>query len=423
MSTSRSVLLQDLGAEMGDVVTGTASGGSTTTIVDDASAAGNSPLSSADNPQRFNGHWSYIASGSSGSAPDFEERRISSYTPSTWTLTVADAFSAALAASDTYELHALCSRADKVLALNRALTQRCWYRGLTPLTLITDGDFETSGTTSFTGSNATLSKSTTAVQIHRGTQAMQMLSTSTSASFYNATALPVTEGESFRAEVTVRSNNRDTFTLEAYDVTNSASIATQDAAYDDIGGWQRIELQFSVPTNCRSLRLSCKCAANATTSWWDDLILTATNRRTLPLPAWCDSLNVFEWVYRRTSDDPDEWHLVPLRECRPQFDLSAANPGTVSISADGVGRPLYVAGSRFYSALTTDAATTPAPAEWVRAATAVEILRTVWGRARGTDRKLLERDLEFWRRRLGACVGRYSPRREYAPLRLGERGA
>ena len=76
---------------------GTASGGSTSQVAD--SNPGSIDQYSA---RQLIGKWVHITGGSSGSAPDFQARRIQSI--STITITVDTAFSAAVASSDTYEI-------------------------------------------------------------------------------------------------------------------------------------------------------------------------------------------------------------------------------------------------------------------------------------------------------------------------------
>ena len=114
----------------------TASGGSTTTIVD---ADG---LYEADD--FWIGHYAYILTdaGGAGAAPQGEERPVTDYDQSTTTLTVAPAFTAAVANGDTYEL--LPERRDRIIdAINAGVqaageTWPILKRDTTTLTIVAD---------------------------------------------------------------------------------------------------------------------------------------------------------------------------------------------------------------------------------------------------------------------------------------------
>jgi hypothetical protein len=111
--------MQRLSENIGDYLALTATGGSTTTVVDTALA----------NYTEDNGGiqgWVYIDDTTDDAAPEGEIRRIkngaSGYTASSKTITVNFAFTAGVASSDTYQLH----RFDPVVkrdAINRALEE------------------------------------------------------------------------------------------------------------------------------------------------------------------------------------------------------------------------------------------------------------------------------------------------------------
>lgn len=92
---------------------GTATGGSTTTLVD-------TTLYQTDD-DHWNHAWLYIETTTDGLAPQGEERQVSDFTASTDTLTVPKAFSATVQSGDTYELRKGESRAAIVRAINQAI--------------------------------------------------------------------------------------------------------------------------------------------------------------------------------------------------------------------------------------------------------------------------------------------------------------
>lgn len=111
---TRAELVAEVSRRLGFYLRGTATAGSTTTVVDTDN------LLALDN--FWVGHYVYLVedAGGAGAAPEGEERVVTGYVRSTATLTIAPAFTAAAAAGDTYELLAL-RRADVVAALNGAI--------------------------------------------------------------------------------------------------------------------------------------------------------------------------------------------------------------------------------------------------------------------------------------------------------------
>ena len=118
-TTTSLVLIQRLSEAIGDYLSLTASGGTTTTVVD---------TDLANLTEDNGGVQGYVKivtdAGGSGAAPEGEIRRIkngtSGYTASSTTITVNFAFTASPASGDTYELH----RFDPVVkrnAINRAI--------------------------------------------------------------------------------------------------------------------------------------------------------------------------------------------------------------------------------------------------------------------------------------------------------------
>ena len=111
---TRAEMVEEVARRMGYYLRGTATGGSTTTVVDTAA------LLALDD--FWVGHYVYVVedAGGAGAAPEGEERAVTDYVQSTATLTIAPAFTAAVGAGDTFELLAL-RRADVIAAINAAI--------------------------------------------------------------------------------------------------------------------------------------------------------------------------------------------------------------------------------------------------------------------------------------------------------------
>ena len=147
-TTTSLVLIQRLSEAIGDYLSLTASGGTTTTVVD---------TDLANLTEDNGGVQGYVKivtdAGGSGAAPEGQIRRIkngtSGYTASSTTITVNFAFTASPASGDTYELH----RFDPVVkrnAINSAIRQ-LWPSIYLPIrdeslvvdNLLSNSDFET----------------------------------------------------------------------------------------------------------------------------------------------------------------------------------------------------------------------------------------------------------------------------------------
>jgi hypothetical protein len=111
---TRAQLLADIADQYGNYLSITPTSGSTTTVVDTAD------LYQPDD--YWVNHYAYVLTdaGGASAAPEGEERAITDFVQSTYTLTVAPAFSAAVAAGDTVELLPL-QRSVYERAINNAV--------------------------------------------------------------------------------------------------------------------------------------------------------------------------------------------------------------------------------------------------------------------------------------------------------------
>lgn len=123
---SRKDLREYAARNLFDMVEGTASSGSTTTIVD------------TDLVRFANDYWNgaqvYIATDTAGQAPQTETAWVTDFVQSTGTLTFAPALTAAVGASDTYQLYTYVTKADIDRALARAAVGTPIATSLTPKT-------------------------------------------------------------------------------------------------------------------------------------------------------------------------------------------------------------------------------------------------------------------------------------------------
>ncbi len=123
-------------------------------------------LTNADT-SRYVGDEMYITAGTSIG----DRRQITAYAPSTGVFTASANWTATPTTSSTFDIYKRGLQHDYLKdRVNEALAELT-YRTISPLTLVTDGDMETSGVGSWTATGSTFTKVTTAGSTVRGTQA------------------------------------------------------------------------------------------------------------------------------------------------------------------------------------------------------------------------------------------------------------
>lgn len=127
MSYTLLTLRQELARSTGGLIQGTATGGSTTTLIDtnllDSGEFGDDHLNGAD---------LYITDTTDDAAPKGEARYVTDFVASTGTATVGKAFTAAPGAGDTYDVYMKYTKEDLDTALMLAISD---WRMVTTLTL------------------------------------------------------------------------------------------------------------------------------------------------------------------------------------------------------------------------------------------------------------------------------------------------
>lgn len=421
MSYTRTQLVQHASNHylLGDLTTGQATSGTTLTLID---TSDDSPFTSLDAADRFKSYWLYVNAGTHAGV----ERRVT--TSATTTLTVGLAVSGAYDSTDVYELRSLTSRRELVNALNRALTQRLFYRTEEPVGLLADGDgsMEDSGTSYWTPSNCAVAKESAENDfIFNGIRSLKLTAT-TSAAYAESQGILVTEQKSYRIEAWVlpyfSGANRSSATLAVYDYTNSAEITltggTTTAAHADGAAWQRLWATFTVPENCGIITVRLKEGTANAISYWDDVWVDRTDRRTVNLPNWVNSAAAFEWIYARVSDT-NRRELRPVKACLPRFMPAGAGLPQAEVSAGDMHYPLYVAGFRNYGSLDTDAATVALPEahlDWLIGATVVELLGPLTRARRYGDREQLKQDFIDAQLYLSRQAIAHGPKRQHEPM-------
>lgn len=290
-------------------------------------------------------------------------------------------------------------------AVNRAL-RKMYYEQVTPLTLITDGDMETSGTSSWTDSSASSSKVTAAVNVHTGNQAL-FVDNSGADGYSQSVSVPTipSAGYILQARVSAVSGTAE---LVAYDVTNGAEITTE--TYEG-RSWGTVNFGFVAPSDCRQIAVRLQGQEATAAISWDDVTLLRNGAGEVSLPDYIlRSSQLRHVTYGDWGDDRgdrdikyefDWWHLVP--------DMLSANHRYKVQFSPHVSRPIWIQVSRHFAALSADTDTTSCPREWIIKAGLVETASIMRRSGGGTDRSYWQIIYRDERRKLKGLNSRYMP--------------
>jgi len=253
-------------------VTGTATGGSTTTLIDDKKLL----YSSAD-ANAFDGIHVYQET-------DGETTRVTrgGNAGSTGTLTLSPAVVTFGSGTPKYMLSRW--HIDVLKNNVNAVLRNTYMETIFPLSslLMTsdDNDMESAPNSSYTASNSNLAKETTIV--FNGGASLSVTATATGG--YATTGnITVNEGQNYYVSVLESTTSGDSGTLRVFDVTNSASIDT--AASDEIA-YGDLAFQFSTPSGCEQIERRMISDATTDITFWDDLVLFDLEQRVFKLPSW-----------------------------------------------------------------------------------------------------------------------------------------
>ena len=368
-TTSRETLRSEAAKLIGGLAwSGTATGGSTTTLVHTGDGG---LLDTGMSTYFFQGTYLLLTSSTDDGDWRMVREQNNGYAPTTGTITVGQAFTTGGANSTTYEILRYLDPTEWNECINAALL-KLRYRYLSPITLITDGDMETSGTSDWTSSNTTLSKVTSGSFL-TGTQCMR--TANSGANGYGQSAnVRCNGGDSFSAWVDYQATS-GTAVLVAYDVTNSAEITTasgDDAGDNNEGGM--ISIDFTAPATCRNIGLRLQGTEATADINWDNCILMRSGRRRYDVPSWLTNYDMYISTVQRYGNRPFEYHFIDVSgPVRLEEEQTAVTLYRINLP-DGTPRPYFIVGSRNYATLATDAATTNCQQEWAAYAVASEVL-------------------------------------------------
>ena len=261
-------LITELAKELGDYYSGTLSAGTTSLLTDTTT---DSPWYSSRNTisdSHFDdSYWIKITSGSA----DGEVRRVHTSDVSAGTITPESNFSATPSTA-SYEL---CSfdRPD-ILGIGRYINlalrdmkypTRYWA------TLVSDGDMDASGTTSWsTTSSASVGKTTTAANVWSGQRALTVTPSGAGGYVQSASVLCGADDEFYVEASALPNTAAQDARLVVWDVTNGAAVKTfsdwTEGRWGILGGET-----VSAPSGCNAIAFRLTAVNNTIPVHWDNV--------------------------------------------------------------------------------------------------------------------------------------------------------
>lgn len=385
MSTSLINLERLIARELG-YLSGTATSGTTTTLVD---TSADSELDVSDEEVKLESAWLKIESDSAGTPLNVGSvRRLKAeggYTPTTQTVTWVTALTDAVTSTQGYGIYlgvppGTSQGGQKGLTryINEFLRTH-QYRHYGLLTLITDGDMETSGVTNWTATNASASKITTATSVGKGKQALQVTTSATNG-YVQSASVAVAGISRVMCCVADLAANTGTAKLQLWDVTNAAeidSVSTTSRAVTTL--WLN---GANIPSTCHSVAVRLIGEGSGDVAVWDNVSLRPSGKMTIALPSWVTKRELVERVQESVDRGVTVTTDVLARDSRLfanvydyeiTEDYGAANQFRLTIPAVSFDRHAFVVGLRYYGELSADTDTTDADSDWVKAGVLVNI--------------------------------------------------
>ncbi len=192
---------------------------------------------------------------SGGTAPEDEERFISSRPTSAGLMSVLPVFTEALADNDTFTvLYRPLRFPDAHTAINWALRNIFWEKLLLPITLVSDGDMLESGTTSWSGGVDATAAKLDATFPH-GLHALTVL-TSGAGGYIGGSNIAVEPGASYYVEATGAGTTTATTeagTLVLRDITNEADISMDNVDINTFEPQLLVNASVTMPSGCEKV--------------------------------------------------------------------------------------------------------------------------------------------------------------------------
>ena len=297
-----------------------------------------------------------------------------SFSGSNSQLTIAPGFTASLVSGTDYEIHYKFYPVHIRDKINEILenVRRPIYL---PLTLVTDGDMESTSTSDWTaaattGTTPTLAKGTTNVLHGRRSLTITASSDATN-SFAKSASMFLSPSTAVFVSADVFITSGDKAKISLIDVTNSnAEIETAESVTT---GWVHLRFIDTIPSNCEEVQVWLESPVASDVTYWGSVQLLPIDLQVYDFPStleWGEDFrSVFYWPtgtgltgsgednsFRTFGQVKKTWS--PAGTVR---DETAVVPFRVELKRGNINEALYVGGAIDFSTLADDTDTTNAP--------------------------------------------------------------
>lgn len=330
----------------------------------------------------------------SGTAPTQNPQEITAYAPSTGVFTLGLASATPPDATSTFDIFKKgLTIADLRKAVNNAV-RKMQYKYLVPVTMLVDGDCDTSGVASWgTVSNATATKVSGAATLWRGALALNIANSSANG-YLPSAAVNVHPSSAYLLLAITRAPT-GTSNLIAWDSTNSAEIESESVASYD---WQTLGFAFTTPATCYQITVRLSNTHASGTSNWDDVILLPLGAREIRFPDWVTKPGQVIRVLRMPLSTAEEADELTRYSC-PSFNVvpDMNNPnGMFKLKLpSSIQEPVWIEAWRNYADLSLDADTITADRHILELWATAEMLNLLINKAPGEEAKAWK---EEWKR-------------------------
>ena len=274
-----------------------------------------------------------------------------------------------------YEIVGLLHPDELNACIERAI-QRVYFEYMSPLQGdCTDGDMDANNTTSWTGTDATVTKNTTASSIFSGIRSLRVANTGASG-YAQSVTIRVIPNTYFYASAVLRSDV-GTASLVVRDITNGATIGTSSTSAEE--QFVHLWMKETVPSTCEEIAIRLTGSGASDDIYWNHAVFYQLDRKILPAPSWLDEPWKFQKLRQASytksiSNQSDggyddamsrvfkDW-LQPSMFSLDPLHIDA-NPYQVQLMRTMPSEELWLGGKRPFSdleSLSTESSTTRAP--------------------------------------------------------------
>ena len=351
-------------ADKADTITGTASGGDTTSLIDDGSNVSPGLKYSSADASALNRWFVYREASSETSRVT-----VGGLSGSDGDLTISPAITAF---ADTNKYILCQDRPQRLKNILNRVIRNLYVPTLFPLSMFivtgNDNDMENDPDTNYSSTDATLANESTVVL--SGAQSLKITSTDTDGHAYTA-SFSVNEGESLYAAVLCSVTQGDDAEFRIVNKQDS-DAAIENATTDEPAAMELV-FQFSVPSGCEQIAAWMISVGSDDVTYWDNLQIWSGGRHLYNLPSWfvekSQMIDVRGFPHGSGGPGSDNDYRANEQGSRALDweweDEDRLGVQELRIEVQGTGTRPFIYAYRQLTELSTDAATTVADKDWV----------------------------------------------------------